>query len=232
MIPARHSHSLRPGLCEPGARGAFTLIELLVVTAIIAVLAGLLMPALSRAKESARTAQCLSQVRQISLGIRLFADDSDDEFPRSQHSAFAHGQPTWQRAIAPQLGSTDSAWTNLLKGVYHCPTDRRTTPSSYGLNVYFELGSQDDYAENPQQWRKVAQIPHPTATILLAESASSADHIMAHFWESLADAADVDAKRHNKKSNYSFVDGHSERLPLAQTFAPTNINRWNPAKAN
>jgi putative transposase len=171
------------------------------VIALIALRASLLLPALILAKETGRSAQCLSQMRQIGLAVRLYAEDNDDEFPRSQHSAFAHGQPAWGRAIAPQLGQFGAAWTNLLHGLYHCPADRRTGPWSYGLNVYLELGPDDDYTGQPQTWRRWSRIPRPAATILFAESASSADHIMPHFWMGLADATDVDALRHRRKSN-------------------------------
>ena len=119
------------------ARGAFTLIELLVVIAILAVLAALMLPALSRVKESARSAQCLSQMCQLGFAVRLYAEENEDAFPRSQHSAFSHGQLTWGRAVASDLGGTMVNWSNLLTGVYHCPKDPRAIAWSYGLNVYF-----------------------------------------------------------------------------------------------
>lgn len=210
---------------------AFTLIELLVVIAIIAILAALLLPSLSRAKETARATQCLSQMRQFGLAVRLYADDNADEFPRSQHSAFANGQQPWERALAPLLGASDGTWTNLLTGIYHCPTDKRTTPWSYGFNVYFELGPSDDYTGRPQTWRRVAQVPRAAATILFAENESAADHIMPNFWSSPRDTDDLASRRHSKRANYAFVDGHSEALPLSRVFAPPKVDLWNPLLA-
>ena len=216
----------------PEVRAGFTLIELLVVIAIISILAALLLPALSRAKESARAAQCLGSERQIGLAVRLYADDNDDTFPRSQHSAFANSQLAWERAIAPQLGASTATWTNLLTGVYHCASSKLTAPLSYGLNVYFEVGPDDDYTGKPQTWRKQTRILKPSNTIIMAEPNTAADHIMAHFWISQTDADDeVDAKRHAQKANYTFADGHSQKLPLAKTYAPPQLDLWNPSLA-
>ena len=216
----------------PEVRAGFTLIELLLVIAILAVLAAMLLPALARAKESARVARCLSNQRQIGLAVRLYTDDNADTFPRSQHSAFANGQFPWERAIAPQLGSSTTAWTNLLNGVYHCASSRVPTPLSYAMNVYLELGPDDDYAGKPQSWHKVEQLLRPSSTVLMAEPGTAADHIMAHFWITQADAfGEVDAKRHAQKSVYTFADGHSQLLPLAKTYAPPQLDLWNPALA-
>jgi prepilin-type N-terminal cleavage/methylation domain-containing protein/prepilin-type processing-associated H-X9-DG protein len=214
------------------ARG-FTLIELLVVIAILAILAGMLLPGLAQAKGAARSAGCMNNLRQIGLAVLLYADENGDEFPRSQHSAFAHGQKTWGRALAPQLGASGTGWTNLLGGVYRCPADRRGRPWSYGLNVYFELGPDDDYAGKPEVWRRTSAVPAPASTIEFGESATSADHIMPHFWVSRADAAaEVDARRHRDRSIYAFVDGHAESRKLEGTWdPPRGLDLWHPRAA-
>jgi prepilin-type N-terminal cleavage/methylation domain-containing protein/prepilin-type processing-associated H-X9-DG protein len=211
---------------------AFTLIELLVVVAIVGLLASLLLPALARAKGTARSIQCLGHLRQIGLAVGFYADDHDDELPRSQHSAFAHGQLPWGRAVAAHLGSSSKAWTNLLSGVYRCPADRRPASGSYGLNVYFELGPDDDYSGKPDTWRRRATAPSPAATLALSENATSADHLMAHFWVTREDAVDVPSRRHAGRSGYSFLDGHAGSLRLEETFDPPRaVDRWNPGTA-
>jgi len=212
-------------------RSGFTLVELLVVLAVIALLAALLLPALSKAKESARTTQCLNQMRQLGLAVRLYVDENGDAFPRSEHSAFANGQLPWERSLAPLLGSSTTAWTNLLTGLYQCPSDKRTTPWSYGLNVYYELGPDDDYTGKPQTWRRLTQVPRPSAAILFAENNSSADHLMPEFWYSQADAVDLASTRHNRRANYTFADGHATLLPLNRVFNPPQLDLWNPLLA-
>jgi len=232
LLTTRASSGLRATALEPEARRAFTLIELLVVIAIIAILAAMLLPALAWAREQGRATVCMNQMRQIGLAVHLYSDDNRDEFPRSQHSAFSFGQQAWGRAIAPQIGVGATSWTNLLQGLYHCPADKRTEPWSYGQNVYFELGPDDDYTGKPETWRRTTSVARPCATITDAENATSADHIMPHFWTTLADAEEVDSRRHCGRANYTFVDGHSQRLQLLATYNPSrNVDDWNPLLA-
>src|SRR5262245_19215185 len=73
---------------SPGRRG-FTLIELLVVIAIIAILASMLLPTHSRSKETAHITKCLNNLRQIGVGLRLYADDNLETFPPRDSRQFS-----------------------------------------------------------------------------------------------------------------------------------------------
>jgi len=236
MIHDARNHGMRPhqGPCLARAvRCGFTLIELLVVISIISILASMLLPALARARQSARAVQCLQQMRQIDLAVRMYAEANQEQLPRSQHSAVAYGQLPWGRAISAELGQKPASWTNLLHGIYRCPSDRRNHDWSYGQNVYFELDpGSDDYVGSPEVWRKLGSVNRPSATILDAENLGGADHIMSHFWTSASDAADVATNRHGNLSHYSFIDGHAEPRLFRRVFDPgSQVDAWNPSLA-
>ncbi len=212
---------------------AFTLIELLVVIAIIAILAALMLPSLSSSREAGRGAVCISRMRQLGLAMNQFLTANDEVFPRSQHSAAAHGEELWRDRLVPYLGVATGRAADVHRQAYRCPSDTRASHlSSYALNVYFELGPDDDYEGKPQTWRARTQVDHPSSTILFAENNSAADHIMPHYWVNLADTVDVASQRHRKQSNYVFVDGHVEMRPFDAVYDPAQaLDCWHPGQA-
>ncbi len=104
--------STEPGIANrERSPGAFTLIELLVVISIIAILAAMLLPALTKAKQSAMTTECMSGMRQLGLGINLFADDHKQVYPpacfEDQNTADGNGGPlSWDSLINTYIGGT------------------------------------------------------------------------------------------------------------------------------
>jgi prepilin-type N-terminal cleavage/methylation domain-containing protein/prepilin-type processing-associated H-X9-DG protein len=111
-------------------RRGFTLIELLVVIAIIALLMGILMPALQRVKKQARTVYCLSSLKQIGIAMTAYAIDNEDFIPRALDN-----EVKWILVFIPYLGNEFKGITNYRDvAVYQCPSFPREGVGSNGVS--------------------------------------------------------------------------------------------------
>lgn len=182
------------------ARKGFTLIELLVVIAIIALLAAILFPVFAQAREKARQAACLSNVKQIATGLLMYIQDSDEVLPPVNAGGedlagwgYGGSDIVWPQAIQPYVKSWE---------IFRCPSDpnhedmtrntisdEQQTPSD--PDYYYAQGARADYGMNyeflspwvygyPDGYEKpyylgsrpvsIVDIKSPAATVFIAES--------------------------------------------------------------
>jgi prepilin-type N-terminal cleavage/methylation domain-containing protein/prepilin-type processing-associated H-X9-DG protein len=216
----------------PFQRG-FTLIELLVVIAIIAILAAMLLPALSKAKQKAQGISCMNNTKQISLAWIMYAGDNNDRTPGvydngSDPGSLALWSTNWCGGLVnvPQLSTNTLPLTTgqiypYLKDTksYHCPADTSMTGGelrvrSYSMSQTFGSGG---HLPTPQYktYNKLGNIRNSSETWVLIDEA--ADWIndaafgvkMTIPGSFLGNIVDTPSGRHGGACGMSFADGHS-----------------------
>ncbi len=225
-------------------RKAFTLIELLVVIAIIAILAAILFPVFARARENARRTSCLSNLKQIGLGMMQYVQDYDEMYPNAYYTD-ATGTNFWWMILQPYTKSSQ---------LFYCPSTpfngEADTPQNgnYGANrAVLPLPGTTPL--------KMAAIPSTASTYMIMDWGTyqayrSRTNISAASWEYMPgmgsvggdcgsipstrpeNIKDCQTGRHFNGINMAYADGHAKWLASSEVrrqALSVGNGDWNPA---
>jgi prepilin-type N-terminal cleavage/methylation domain-containing protein/prepilin-type processing-associated H-X9-DG protein len=190
------------------AQRAFTLIELLVVIAIIAILASLLLPALDRAKQSAKAISCLDNLKQWGFATQLFASENDDYLPKDGTPNGTSTGEGWYIDLAHTIKIPtyrEMAWrTNDSidpgRSLWICPANPRR---SNGNNLFHYTLNEHVNGIGSGNQVKLSSIYLPSRTVWLFDNGKLAG---------VAQQNNVHTNLHNRGAQFVFLDGHAQRF--------------------
>ena len=262
-IARKPAHSLQKknGHNDVKKKG-FTLIELLVVIAVIAILAAMLLPALSKAKNQALTVACLNNLKQLDTGWHLYAVDNNDLLVPNDDISGGSPGPSWCQGIGTIETNTTVIETGLLypynhsSATYHCPADLSTIYSLTGVKLAQLRNRSYNLCQsvngNPTDWlsshipsfKKFSEIYAPSPSQCLTFIDENEDTMMdPHFgiptdFYSAAPVGvtnwwDMPSNRHAQGANLGFADGHVEHWRwMVPKISLTNPQPLKPGEKN
>ena len=203
----------------------FTLIELLVVIAIIAILAAMLLPALSKAREKGRQAVCMGNLKQITLSFLMYAEDYEGYFPPAVYYPDASSEIGWDFATDDYVSYRPGTIGQYITGrVFECPSRFKLNSlgrpfTGYAYNTSYIGGYYGVWFPQPKPSAKISQVRNPSGTVIVADSAiwsTYTNELLAnnYFYAPLDPNyyGPYIHSRHNGFANVAFCDGHVEAI--------------------